>query len=91
MESVWVFIIAGLLICISTSINQLRSEIIRINSTLESIAKQIGVPDIIIENIDDELKNLIKEGKKVKAIKRYREVTGFGLKESKEYIDSLGE
>ena len=89
MESVWIFFIGGLLIYILTAINQLRDEIKSTNSTLESIAKQIGVPDKIIENIDDELKNLIKEGKKVKAVKRYREVTGLGLKESKEYVDSL--
>lgn len=45
----------------------------------------------ITENIDYELKDIISESGKIKAIKRYREVTGLGLKESKEYVDSLVE
>ncbi|ACD23832.1 50S ribosomal protein L7/L12 [Clostridium botulinum] len=76
---------AGLLMWIVGSINQMRSDISRININLNKIAKQIGVPN----TINDEIKNLILEGKKVEAIKKYRNATGLGLKESKEYIDSL--
>jgi len=47
------------------------------------------VPDTITENIDEELKILISEGKKIKAIKKYRMATGIGLKEAKDYIDRL--
>lgn len=32
---------------------------------------------------------LVNEGETTKAIKRYREVTGAGLKEAKDYVDSL--
>ncbi|WP_175490809.1 ribosomal protein L7/L12 [Clostridium gasigenes] len=49
------------------------------------------ISDAVVENIDVELKNLIKEGKKIKAIKKYRIVTGLGLKEAKDYVDSLSE
>lgn len=52
---------------------------------MNKIAKQVGAFD----TIDDEIKSLILEGKKIEAIKRYRFVTGFGLKESKEYVDSF--
>ncbi|WP_253198424.1 ribosomal protein L7/L12 [Clostridium gasigenes] len=45
----------------------------------------------MLENIDVELKNLIEQGEKIKAIKRYRIVTGLGLKEAKDYVDSLSE
>ncbi|AIY78940.1 hypothetical protein U728_1510 [Clostridium botulinum 202F] len=76
---------AGLLMWIVGSINQMRSDISCININLNKIAKQIGVPN----TINDEIKNLILEGKKVEAIKKYRNATGIGLKESKEYIDSL--
>ncbi|MBU3201838.1 ribosomal protein L7/L12 [Clostridium estertheticum] len=31
------------------------------------------------------------EGKRIKAIKRYREVTGLGLVKAKEYVDLLSE
>ncbi len=76
---------------IVSNISQLRSDIARINVTLDKIAKQVGVTDTFTENIDVELKNLISEGKRIKAIKKYRMVTGVGLKEGKEYVDSLSE
>lgn len=65
----------------------MRSDITRININLNKIAEQVGVPD----TITDDLKHLILECKKVEAIKKYRVVTGIGLKEAKEYIDSLSE
>lgn len=76
---------AGFLMWIVSIINQMRSDIARININLNKIAKQVGVPN----TINDEIKSLLLEGKKVEAIKKYRIATGLGLKESKEYIDSL--
>lgn len=77
--------VAGLSLWIISSISQMRSDITRMNINLNKIAQQVGVPD----TITDELKSLILEGKKVEAIKKYRIATGLGLKEAKEYIDSL--
>lgn len=81
----------AVLIIIVSIISQLRSDVARINVTLDKIAKQIGVPDTVSVNIDAELKSLISEGKKIKAIKKYRMATGIGLKEAKEYVDLLSE
>ena len=39
--------------------------------------------------MDIKLRKLIAEGKEIKAIKKYRMVTGFGLKEAKEYVDLI--
>lgn len=91
MDEKYLVIIIGLMfITILTSIvGELKSDIKRMNLTLEKIAKQVGVTGTIIENIDEELINLILQGKKIKAIKRYRMVTGIGLKEAKDYVDSL--
>jgi len=93
MNEMFIWIIIGILILIrmESSIGKLRREVERTNLTLEKIAKQIGVPDTNIDNIDDELKNLLEKGKKIEAIKRYRIVTGLSLKQSKEYVDSLSE
>lgn len=77
------------IISILSAISELRSDLVRVNSTLDKIAKQIGVPDTITENIDEELKTLISEGREIKAIKKYRMATGIGLKEAKDYIDRL--
>ena len=44
-----------------------------------------------MDHIDPEVHNLIRKGKKIKAIKRLRELTGMGLKEAKDYVDNWGE
>ncbi|MEH7097249.1 ribosomal protein L7/L12 [Neobacillus vireti] len=80
-----------LLTSIISAISQLRSDLARTNTTLNKIAKHIGVPDEVTADLQDELLSLIAEGKKIKAIKRYRMETGLGLKESKDYVDSLSE
>lgn len=38
-----------------------------------------------------EIMELLREGKKIKAIKRYKAITGKGLRESKDFIDKLGD
>jgi len=40
-------------------------------------------------NVEEEISSLIYEGKKIQAIKAYRNATFKGLKESKEYVDRL--
>lgn len=40
-----------------------------------------GVPEAVVE--------ALKDGRKILAIKRYREATGTGLREAKDFIDSL--
>ena len=39
--------------------------------------------------VDPELLGLAKAGRKIEAIKRYREITGLGLKEAKDYVERL--
>lgn len=81
-----------LLILLSNIVN-MKNDITRMNITLNKIAKQIGVTNTSTDNIDVELKNelisLISDGSKIKAIKKYRMVTGSGLKEAEEYVSSL--
>lgn len=85
---IWIIIGALLLSSILTGINQLRNDIKRTNKTLEKISKQIGVPET---SVDDEIKSLVIDGKKIEAIKMYRQTTGLRLKEAKEQIDLLSE
>lgn len=81
----------GIFIILISMISQLRSELLRMRTILDKIAKEVGVPDLVTDEIKEELKGLIKDGKSVEAIKRYRKLTGFGLKEAKEYIDKLSD
>jgi hypothetical protein len=46
---------------------------------------QPGVP-----GLPPEFYALVREGKKIKAIAMYRQLTGVGLKEAKDYVDGLG-
>jgi len=41
------------------------------------------------ESIENEIKNLLVSGRKIEAIKRYREETGAGLAEAKDAVESL--
>ncbi|PRR78701.1 ribosomal protein L7/L12 [Clostridium luticellarii] len=79
----------AVIVLMCLEINQLRSEVNRMNSKLNRISKYIGICDELKEEIVEELKDLISQGEKIKAIKKYRMATGAGLKEAKDYIDSL--
>ena len=43
----------------------------------------------IASEVDAELRALLARGNKIGAVKRVRELTGWGLKEAKDYVDSL--
>ena len=40
--------------------------------------------------LEDQVRALLARGRKVEAVKRVRKTTGWGLKESKDYVDALG-
>lgn len=80
-------VLLGILIFSISYISEAVEQVKRVDRKLDKIVKSLGLD--IDENIDDELKEIIIKEGKIKAIKRYREHTGVGLKESKEYIDNL--
>ncbi|WP_245732851.1 hypothetical protein [Salinibacillus kushneri] len=55
---------------------------------MKQLTEQFGIGE---NPIDEELRELIKEGKEVKAVKKARETLGLSLIEGKEYIDQLKE
>ena len=87
----WIIMGCVILGIVFSIVSQLQRDIARINASLYRIEKHIGVKNPEVENIDEELRELISQGKKVRAVKRYRIATGLGLKEAKEYIDRLSE
>ncbi|MDZ4993467.1 hypothetical protein GNF80_10885 [Clostridium perfringens] len=89
INSIWIIVGVIMLMILVTLISQLRNDLMHMRSTLDRIAEKIGVPDILTKEEKDELIRLVSEGKEVEAIKKYRMITGLGLKESKEYIDQL--
>lgn len=47
------------------------------------------VPKTVLDNMDEQLRILVSESKKIEAIKKVKLVTGLGLKEAKDYVDNL--
>lgn len=90
-KTIWIIVGCAMLGIIFSIVSQLQKDIARINASLYRIEKHIGVQNPEAENIDEELRELISQGKKVRAVKRYRIATGLGLKEAKEYVDRLSE
>lgn len=88
MESIIIGVVLIGVLTILSSIHTLQDNVSRMNSILNKIAKQVGVPGL---DIDSELRALIAEGKKVQAVKKARMVLGFSLVEAKEYVDSLSD
>ncbi|MBU3172958.1 ribosomal protein L7/L12 [Clostridium estertheticum] len=86
MDYLILFVIVLYISILTNKIDSLQKHITRMNSNLIKIAKQVGVPK---DPLDDELKSIIDKEGKIKAIKKCREITGFGLKEAKDYIDNL--
>ena len=83
-------IVGGLLLLIFiyllTTVDKLKGRVKGLEYTLEHISNQMNVPENPINN---ELRQLIKEGNDVKAVKRVRETLGLSLIEGKQYIDVL--
>ncbi|UYO07588.1 hypothetical protein K2F33_11610 [Paenibacillus sp. PSB04] len=81
-------IIISLLIIINlwAKVSKLEGRIKGMQYTINQLTQQSGLPE---HPINDELRQLIKEGEDVKAIKKARETLGLSLLEGKEYIDKL--
>ena len=86
----WMILGFGAFMFLIGSVGQLRNEVKLMRGTLNRIAERVGVTDIVTKEVKEELKRLLSEGKNVQAVRRFREITGLGLKEAKEYVDGLG-
>lgn len=55
----------------------------------ETIVVSTTAPKGFTPELLDEMLNMIREGKKINAIKLHREVTGYGLKDSKDEVERI--
>ncbi|MEV6942465.1 ribosomal protein L7/L12 [Streptomyces sp. NPDC051172] len=69
-------------------IPRLEKRVARIEHKLDLILAHLGLTEP--EPWSDEVNALVRDGRKIQAIKVYREATGAGLKEAKEAVDKLG-
>jgi len=80
----WVMFIA--IIYLVFKVIQLQEDLKGVTYKIEQIAKKVQVPE---NPINDDLRDLLKDGKDVEAVKLARETLGLSLVEGKQYIDSL--
>lgn len=59
----------------------------RIEKKLDLLLSRAGIE--LPEDNFDEVRELVRRGDKIAAIKRYREITGAGLAEAKSAVDSI--
>lgn len=71
---------------ISSYLNKIDTRIKRTEEKLDRIAKHMELPE---HEINEEIRQLVKDGDKIKAIKKAREILGLSLLEAKNYVDSL--
>lgn len=81
-----VLLLLTIIVLLLATPNQSEAKIKHMDKKLDQIMDYLGVEP---ENINEELKEVIADNKKIPAIKRLRQETGMGLKEAKEYVDEL--
>ncbi|MDC3413505.1 ribosomal protein L7/L12 [Aquibacillus sp. 3ASR75-11] len=83
---IFVLVVITFFLNVINRLNFIENRIKSMKYTLDRIAKQVNVPE---HPLNGELRDLIKDGKKVKAVKRTREILGLSLVEAKKYVDDL--
>ena len=90
MEFVICFLIGAVMVLVA-NLSSMSNEINKTNRKIDKIMNALNISEYDYNAIDNELKNIVSDKGKIKAIKRYRDITEVGLKEAKEYIDKLNE
>lgn len=84
---VFVIVFISAVLAILVTLNQLSQRMDAANQQLKQISKHLG--EEALEQIEEELKDLVRQGERIEAIKLYRAKTGSGLKEAHEHIEEL--
>ena len=71
--------------------DDLRERVRRLEQRVDALLRHFGLAELPHEPQQalGEVLALKREGRLIDAIKRYRELTGVGLKEAKDYVDRL--
>jgi ribosomal protein L7/L12 len=80
----------AVLLSLSFDEGDYEARLTRLETMMNLVLQRLGIdPNTALAEPSEYLKRLILLGKKIEAIKVYREQTGVGLKEAKDYIDAL--
>jgi ribosomal protein L7/L12 len=81
-----VLALLGALLGRSGSTRQLERRLDRLEGKVDLLMQHVGVQQ---PGPDRDVVNLARSGRKIEAIKRYRELTGAGLKEAKDAVERI--
>jgi len=86
-EPILGLVILALLLSGMQSERQRSRRLARLEWKMDALLKKLDIhPDAAV---DPEVLGLVKAGRKIDAIKRYREITGVGLKDAKDFVERL--
>jgi len=88
MEAFIIGVILIIMVSFLSVISQLQNQVRRLQKKADAIAKKLGIEETIPAEAEEEINRLLDQGKRIKAIKVYRQATGEGLKEASEFIDA---
>ncbi|OMI41281.1 ribosomal protein L7/L12 [Streptomyces sparsogenes] len=88
-------VVALLIMVIATMWSAIERKVDKLNRRTAQLTRKV---DLILEHLGIEepqpdlapVRALVVEGKKIHAVKAYREITGADLKEAKEAVDRMG-
>ena len=83
----WLIIAAVAVVSFALGRFSVRGEALRVRDAERQVERAHF--NSLEQPVRDEISSLVASGQKIEAIKRYRELTDSGLRESKELIDSL--
>lgn len=93
MAYVFLFAVTTLLLAGWITVRALQQRVRRLEERLDGLAAQTGQDeyksDYVSEKLQNELKQMKKNGQTVQAVKRLRASTGIDLVRAKQYIDRL--
>ncbi len=61
----------------------------RVDAKLDLLLKHANLEFDPFQNLPREVANALQRGEKIEAIKHYREATGVGLKEAKDFVEEI--
>src|SRR5688572_5608778 len=61
----------------------------RLDAKVDALLKTAGISFDALHDVPPGVRDAIEQGETILAIRRFREATGAGLKEAKEYIDEV--
>ena len=80
--------LAGLLYC--SFDDNYHARLARLEALMNLVLQRLGIdPNDAVAGPSEQIKMLVMQGKKIEAIKIYREQNGVDLKTAKDYIDAL--